>query len=457
MSFEYFRVIPRVFEVGRSAELRLRALYEQRSFAEYMKSGRLYLEVISDGGILSSGRVAKWGEYESAGELKYNAEDDSVSVDVCFSGEGEYTYRLMYEPTGGGRPQMILKFAVYALEADLFALRPYRGDLHVHTSYSECGRRDEDPKFVAAWSCHAGLDFIVITDHQQMEPSLIARDFINQFGIDYQVFPGEEVHQLAEKQPTLVCKNRFLPPNHFVNFGGSQGVAKYMNDHFEEFQDELRQRAEALPASVSEDLRILQAGADWMIDKIHEFGGLAIFAHPFWHSESRTNLPKPLREYILKQGKYDAMEVVGIGDGKQSREDVQVCVNWWMTESIARGKMIPLVGNTDSHACREQMNRRATIVFAKDGSFESLASGIKSGRSVAGTFNPGEGPVLYGDYRLVEFSYFLTREFYPEHDAVMALVGSALMDYLRGGCDADAVKAVGANRLGRLFAEYWAK
>ena len=65
-------------------------------------------------------------------------------------------------------------------------------------------------------------------------------------------------------------------------------------------------------------------------------------------------------------------------------------------------------------------------------------------------------PVLFGDYRLVDFAYYLCREFYPEHDEENKLLGSVLMDNLRGNCDDATVKAVGKNRLTKLFKKYWA-
>ena len=232
---------------------------------------------------------------------------------------------------------------------------------------------------------------------------------------------------------------------------------KYMNDHFDEFNAQLNADAEKLDPKQPQKMRWLMAGADWVFDKIHEYGGMAIFAHPFWHAVMRENLPQPVREYIMKERKFDAIELIGLSANMQSREDNMVNVNWWMQENMKSGKMIPVVGNTDSHGARGTLNRRATIVFAKDKSFESIAEGIRSGHSVAGQFYDGEGPVLFGDYRLVDFAYFLCREFYPEHDEESKLLGSVLMDHLRGGCDDATVKAVGKNRLTKLFAKYWAK
>jgi hypothetical protein len=56
------------------------------------------------------------------------------------------------------------KFRIYAVREDLFALRPWMGDMHVHTFYSD-GK--EEPAVVAANYRKAGFDFLAITDHEQ--------------------------------------------------------------------------------------------------------------------------------------------------------------------------------------------------------------------------------------------------------------------------------------------------
>ena len=425
MLYDYFDVYPRILPVGQCKRVTIKPRYEQRSFAELQKEGRIWVDYAGDNGVMFDGRPTKWGEFEPMPVQGYDEATDSWTIDATLPWEGEFTLRLMFEPTGG-KAKEIFHFAMYALEEDLFCLRPFRGDMHCHTSYSECGNRDENPRYVAAFACYAGLDYLAITDHMQRDPAVIAQKYLEPFEV------------------------------HIVHFGGKQSVAKYMNDNFDEFNAALNAAADKMDPNENHKTRWLQAGTDWVFDKIHEYGGMAIFAHPFWHAVMRENMPKPVREYVMKQRKFDAIELIGLSANMQSREDNMINVNWWMQENIKSGKMIPVVGNTDSHGARGTLNRRATIVFAKDKSFESIAEGIRSGHSVAGQFYDGEGPVLFGDYRLVDFAYYLCREFYPEHDEENKLLGSVLMDNLRGNCDDATVKAVGKNRLTKLFAKFWA-
>ena len=234
MLYDYFDVYPRILPVGQCKRVTIKPRYEQRSFAELQKEGRIWVDYAGDNGVMFDGRPTKWGEFEPMPVQGYDEATDSWTIDATLPWEGEFTLRLMFEPTGG-KAKEIFHFAMYALEEDLFCLRPFRGDMHCHTSYSECGNRDENPRYVAAFACYAGLDYLAITDHMQRDPAVIAQKYLEPFELDFQIIPGEEIHLLPKPVDTLVCRNRFEPAVHIVHFGGRQSVAKYMNDNFDEF------------------------------------------------------------------------------------------------------------------------------------------------------------------------------------------------------------------------------
>lgn len=455
MSYEYFEVSPKIIPVRKPTVITIRPRYEQRSFKVMMERGTFSLRSIAEDGLMDNGDVARWAQYNDEPLPVWNSDSDSLTFTVCLNEEGEKSYSLMYETNGRKSP--LLNFALYALEDDLFQLRPFRGDMHVHTSYSECGNRDENPRFVVAYACESGLDYVAITDHAQMEPSVLAVDFIKPFQLDFQVFRGEEVHILPRHEESLLCHNCFLPTLHFVNFGGTQGVVKYQNEHFDEVQDIIHEKMKAFPETENESVRFMKAASDWALDKIHEFGGVAIFAHPFWKTnDRRNNLPAPIREYILERERFDAIEVIGLGKADSHRESNLQAIAWWQQNAIKRGGLLPIVGDTDSHSTRSSLNTRATIVFARDNSFDAIAEAIRAGRSVAGTFYDGESAHLFGDYRYVDFAYYLIREFYPEHDQVSKFIGGILRAHLRGLCSAADVTAAGKGKLTALFNKYWA-
>lgn len=126
--------------------------------------------------------------------------NDMLTFTHTFDGEQEYSVRIYREKDN----QLILKTSVYALKRDLFERRPFLGDFHVHSCFSD---GTESPEFVAAMYRQAGYDFISITDHGRMDSSLRAIAAYSQVPIDFHIYRGEEVH----------------PPYcavHIVNFGG---------------------------------------------------------------------------------------------------------------------------------------------------------------------------------------------------------------------------------------------
>ena len=147
MLYDYFDVYPRILPVGQCKRVTIKPRYEQRSFAELQKEGRIWVDYAGDNGVMFDGRPTKWGEFEPMPVQGYDEATDSWTIDATLPWEGEFTLRLMFEPTGG-KAKEIFHFAMYALEEDLFRLRPFRGDMHCHTSYSECGNRDENPRYV---------------------------------------------------------------------------------------------------------------------------------------------------------------------------------------------------------------------------------------------------------------------------------------------------------------------
>ena len=130
-----------------------------------------------------------------------------IRVRYSFAIEQEYV--LVVEETNKETPRpRVFEFRLYALEADLFPRRPYKGDLHMHSSRSD---GHESPAYVAASCRKIGLDFMALTDHRQYEPSLEAMRAFAGLPLDLPMYPGEEVHPPDN-------------PVHMVNFGGSFSI-----------------------------------------------------------------------------------------------------------------------------------------------------------------------------------------------------------------------------------------
>ena len=157
-------------------------------------------------------------------------QDGSLAFEYTFRGEQEYKL-VITDPKRDGKE--LLRLSIYALLPDLYGRRVYRGDLHVHSYFSD-GR--EDPMIVAANYRKQGFDFMALTDHHKMYPSKLLLESYKDIPTDLTLFSGEEVHV---PYPVYI---------HAINFGGASSVNEYYEEHREECDAEIARMAEALDA-----------------------------------------------------------------------------------------------------------------------------------------------------------------------------------------------------------------
>ncbi len=372
-----------------------------------------------------------------------------------FQQEDEYSIELRKQDQKNPENWIsIAVFQVYALEKDLFELRPYRGDFHLHSTASD-GRQSGD--YVAATARKTGLDFMALTDHVRYQPSLDVMEYMEKTNPDFKCFPGEEVHPYDD-------------PVHIVNFGGSFSVNDLMYQERETFEAESKQAADALPRNLRELTREQVAKTEWAFQKIREAGGLAIFAHPYWRPCGNRNLfgrlTQGLHNYIgdevidvlLGHAKFDAMELFA-GYPEMELESHQLGMALYQRELVRRNGCFPAIGVTDSHDCDgELFGWSSTVVFAASPDFPDIADGIRNCRSVALLTLPKNEPQIAGPFRLVKFTLFLLRTFYPVHDELCRIEGELMLRMLAGDEDAaDARDALKRRRgsVPALFRKMW--
>ena len=430
MFHDFFTLSPHVVPVGGKTKVTLSARFVSQRLQE---RGELELKFLDSDALLSDNSLPAWRQYDRLPFEVLKNVPGGITFEVAPGREGEMRFVLSARRRDAETP--VCEFGLYALEHDLLKLRPYRGDFHVHTSCSECASPDEDPAYVAAIGRLKGLDFIALSDHMQMIAAAAAAGFWNKFVREYRIFPAEEVHQLKEPQKTLYRHNAFLPGVHIVNFGGKWSAAAYENNHFEEYLAATARRAEALDPLLPEAVRKIIAGADWIIDKIHESGGLAIFCHPYWKPHNRYDMPPAAREAILAGGKTDAVEIVGLGSADPAsllRESNSQAVARWQSASVKAGRLLPVTGSTDSHNARANLGTQYTVVLAEECGVESIQEAVRAGRGVAVMAHPGEERRCFGGERWTAYVNFLLREYFPQHDELCAFEGLAMLKKLRG-------------------------
>jgi len=142
----------------------------------------------------------------------------------------------------------------------------------------------------------------------------------------------------------------------------------------------------------------------------------------------KFHLDRPIYDQLLQDGLYDAVEVLG----DVTPEDNLLSVAKYF-EEVANGRKIPIMSNSDTHRSHEHTyGNYWTLVFAEKLEQDAIFDAIFDLKSVACEHHPGEKLRIYGPFDLVEYAFFLHREFFPLHDQICAKEGELYVRILDG-------------------------
>ena len=99
---------------------------------------------------------------------------------------------------------------------------------------------EESPALMAARYRKYGYDYISITDHFTMEPSIEAIERFKDIPTGFKIFPGEEVH----------LPKGFLHTFHIVNFNAKKSVNLLLQNNIDEIEKEVCARARELEKEI---------------------------------------------------------------------------------------------------------------------------------------------------------------------------------------------------------------
>ena len=318
------------------------------------------------------------------------------------------------------------EWTIYSLKEDLYALRPLKGDLHSHSFRSD-GKRD--PAALAGHFREQGYEFFALTDHNRYYPGGEIDDAYQGVKMGITRVYGEEVHA-----PDSVV--------HIVHVGGKESVAAQYLNHRAEYEAAVAEYLKKVPSHVPEQFRDRYAKAMWVVDRIHQAGGLAIFPHPFWRpGKSRNyNVRSDFARILLESGMFDAYELVG-GMGQAGNNQ---SVALW-ADLRCEGLNISVVGSSDVHGIEKSASFRNlfTLCFAKENTNDAIVEAVKNGLSVAVEAS-GEGYErqyrCYGSFRLVSYAQFLLAHYYPQLLRICQGEGVAMRAYAMGEAEKELIE-----------------
>ena len=424
-----YDIYPKVIPVGKESEITVKPLGWHAQF----KNGVNYKLKICP---FNEGSPRDYPNRKNLFEYDVSPDPDGcIRFKFGFFAEQQYYIRI----TDGDRFR--IQLSVYAVDKDLCGRYPFKGDLHMHSRYSD---GQQSPEIVCANYRKTGYDFLALTDHNRYYPSLAAIDAYKSVPIEFNIVPGEEIHLPND------YKNNHINDIHIVNFGGKYSInALVEGAHLKEVGDDRLKRSvdgicpdtmttEEYWAMIDEYAKTLDipdniekfayAACHWIFAEIRKANGLGIFCHPYWISDV-FQIPPEIVDYMMQMQPFDAFEVLG-GENYFEQNGLQTIQYY---EDIAKGYKYPIVGSTDSHNSVNNRNSHLcyTVVFSSENEREALISSIKDFYSIAVDTISIE-PRFVGELRLVKYACFLEQEFFPLHDDLCYEEGRAMKDYVCG-------------------------
>lgn len=399
----YYKIIPGIVETGKETEITVSPMDPRYTFSENREySVKIQPMTRNERGMVGLQKHICENAYVKDGKLCFK---------WFFDNEEEYTVRIYYaEPR-----EFIVQLSVYAVDSDLFAMRPLKGDLHIH-SCRLIGKHtgsNETPGYAAANYRAAGYDFMILTDHECYAGSVEMQDTYKDVKLGINLMNGEEIH----------APDNFL---HFNNLGGKSSVNGLFHVDEEKYFKEVQEIIDN--EEIEYEDKFLYASCVWVARKTREAGGLAMLNHPHWVSNVYS-MPDKLTKLLLKNKVFDVYEVTGASNRHMNNMKAAFYYSM-MKEGI---ELPPMVAVSDSHGTANGVfKNKYTIVFAERNDREGVLEAIKAGRVAAvETFGDGEYNVL-GDYRYVSYARFLIEWYFPYFPTVTAEEGKLMHDYILG-------------------------
>lgn len=420
-----FELMPKVVLRGKLTGFTARGLGIGAAFAP----GRAFTVRVIPQEEIATAVTLRIGDDGCYPEIQAAADEKGIlRFSFAFDREEVYTLRIL----GDGK-EKLTDFKVFSAEKDLWERIPMKGNTHCHTCFSPDGH--EDPVIAASVYRKAGYDYLAITDHHSTEGSVYAVRHMRDLPTGMSLFYGEEIH----------VPNAYI---HAVSVGclleGGTEIDALYHGHEEEVKRIVWEIAESVKGTLPEGVGPYDyAWRKWIADTIHENGGIAVVAHPFWEYDA-NNTRNAMLKHIVRTRLFDAVEVIHGQDDPDTREANRSIAFW--NEMRAEGLFISVLGCDDAHRRNfgwdypSDFNRAYTLVFSKDRSFGGFAGAVRNGYTTAVENYAGAPDHAVGTYRMTGYALFLLEEYFPYHDELCFEEGCRLRDAYLG--DSESLAAL---------------
>ena len=348
------------------------------------------------------------------------ADEGVLRFEYVFEGEGEHIIILSQNE------KVVQEFNVYSVFEDLLSLRALRGDLHSH-SYRSDGKRD--PSALAGHYREQGYDFFALTDHNRYYSGEEIDEVYEGVNTGFVRVFGEEVHA-----PGSIV--------HIVHTFGEKSVADLYVHDLDGYEKTIKEYEKKVPEYIPQNYKSRYAKAMWATDRIHETNGIAIFPHPYWRPKNSRvfNITDEFAMILLKSGMFDAFELLGA----MEQDGVNRAVALW-SELRSEGIQIGIVGSSDVHNPKDSSSfpYYFTVCFAESNDRDSIRKAIKNKNPVAveTTYSNVTAEYrVYGSLRLVSYTQFLLKYYFPIRHRLCHGEGVAMRSYAMGDAPKELVE-----------------
>ncbi len=339
-------------------------------------------------------------------------ENGKIILEHTFPREDSYIIHIYKAGTDAkGKKLPPFEFQrIYALNEDLVGMYPYKGDIHMHTKYSDGKSSVEN---MVTKCLELGLGFQAISDHRKYQASEVARKIFDPLPISIKCINAEECHQ--------------NPAPHVHSLGANGSLHDYIDANREKFDTLVEKILKELPKDLTEQEALSVARAEAQFEMIRKLDGLAGLNHPYWRMGEKTlHLTKRVVEVLCQRHKFDYFEIINSGCSDDST-DLAMEQYAQMRED---GYTTPIIANSDAHSLKG-LGESYTIVFSKSNNWQDVRDAIVSRQNVAVEAFDKKQPRIIGRIRFIQYAYFLYQYFFPLTDKICAEQAKLLRIYLK--------------------------